>query len=89
MSFHQKKKILIGTVIKLFQAVDVSLKQEVFRVLSRVIDIVLRLVESNDIVVQAFFKNIDYRVACNRLLGFKTDQQVFDIAVSSLERLFF
>ena len=55
MSFHQKKKILIGTVIKLFQAVDVSLKQEVFRVLSRVIDIVLRLVESNDIVVQAFF----------------------------------
>ena len=65
---------------------DVCLKQEVIHLLCRVIDIDLRLVESTDIVAQAFLQQIDYRTACNRLAGFKNDQQIFDIAVSSLER---
>ena len=65
---------------------DVCLKQDVIHLLSRVIDVDLRLVELTDIVVQAFLQQIDYRIACNKLVGFKNAQQIFDIAVSSLER---
>ena len=86
MTFHQKKQILIRTVINLFKDMDLYLKQEVISILAKVINVDLRLVESNDIVVQAFLQKINYRIACNRLLGYKTDQQVFDIAVSSLEK---
>ena len=86
MTFHQKKQILIRTVINLFKDIDLCLKQEVTSIVAKVINVDLRLVESNDIVVQAFLQKINYRIACNRLLGYKTDQQVFDIAVSSLEK---
>ena len=65
---------------------DVCLKQDVIHLLSRVIDVDLCLVELTDIVVQVFLQQIDYRIACNKLVGFKNDQQIFDIAVSSLER---
>ena len=65
---------------------DVCLKQKVIHLLSRVIDTDLRLVELTDIVAQAFLQQIDYRIGCNRLAGFKNDHQIFDIAVSSLER---
>ena len=87
MTFHQKKQILIRTVINLFKDIDLCLKQEVIiSILAKVINVDLHLVESNDIVVQAFLQKINYRIACNRLVGYKTDQQVFDIAVSSLEK---
>ena len=65
---------------------DVCLKQDVIHLLSRVTDVDLRLVELTDIVIQVFLQQIDYRIACNKLVGFKNDQQIFDIAVSSLER---
>ena len=65
---------------------DLCLKQEVISILAKVTNVDLRLVESNDIVVQAFLQKINYRIACNRLVGYKTDQHVFDIAVSGLEK---
>ena len=86
MTFHQTKQILIRTVINLFKDMDLCLKQEVISILAKVIYVDLHLVESNDIVLQAFLRKINYRIACNRLVGYKTDQQVFDIAVSGLEK---
>ena len=65
---------------------DLYLKQELISILAKVINVDLCLVKSNDIVVQDFLQKINYRIACNRLVGYKTDQQVFDIAVSSLEK---
>ena len=65
MTFHQKKQILIRTVINLFKDIDLCLKQEVTSILAKVINVDLCLVESNDIVVQVFLQKINYRIACN------------------------
>ena len=65
MTFHQKKQILIRTVINLFKDIDLCLKQEVTSILANVINVDLCLVESNDIAVQVFLQKINYRIACN------------------------
>ena len=65
MTFHQKKQILIRTVINLSKDIDLCLKQEVTSILAKVINVDLCLVESNDIVVQVFLQKIHYRIACN------------------------